>query len=105
MLKLEVKFRAFQSLVFLRVEAEELRGAVGSGGGLFRERDEQIHRQDFFAEVAFVERGLQDGFVEVLELREGEFLREQLEADGLVTDFSAQARLRGGVKFSPSGAI
>ena len=63
---------------------------------LFIEGDEEVVGEGFFAEVAFVEGLAEDGFVEALELGEGEFRREKLEADGLVGELAAQAGERGG---------
>lgn len=63
---------------------------------LFFEGDEEVVGEGFFAEVAFVEELAEDGFVEALELGEGEFRREELEADGLVGELAAEAGERGG---------
>jgi hypothetical protein len=80
----------FEAFVFHGVEAEELGGAVGAYLVLFFEGDEEVVGEGFFAEVAFVEGLAKDGFVEALELGEGEFRREELEADGLVGELAAE---------------
>ena len=79
------------------VEAVELGGAVGSFAVGFVEGKEEIEAEDFFAEVALVQVGTEDGFVEGLELAERELGREELEADGFVAEFATQA-LEGGMK-------
>lgn len=85
-----------QLLILHGIEAEELGGAVGAFLVLFLEGDEEVVGEGFFAEVAFVEGFAEDGFVETLELGEGEFRREQLEADGLVGELATEAGERGG---------
>lgn len=62
---------------------------------LFFEGNEEIVGEGFFAEVAFVEGLTEHGFVEALELGEGEFRRKQLEADGLVGQLATEAGERG----------
>lgn len=85
-----------EALVFDGIEAVELGGAMWAFLVLFFEGDEKVVAEGFFAEVAFVEVGAEDGFVEALELGEGEFGREELEADGLVGELAAQSREGGG---------
>jgi hypothetical protein len=93
---LEKESLFLESLVFHGIEAEELGRAVGAFAVLFFEGDEEVVAEDFFAEVAFVDLGAEDAFVEALELGEGELGREELEADGLVGELAAQAGEGGG---------
>ena len=42
------------------------------------------HREDLFPEVALVQRAFEDDFVQVLQLRKGESLGQEFEADRLI---------------------
>src|SRR5881396_2259288 len=88
--KLEKESSPFQLLVFVRTKAEQLRRAMAAGHPGFLERDKQAEFQDFLAEVALVQLRFQHGLVKMLELRESELRRQQLEADRLITDFAFQ---------------
>ena len=88
--KLEVETRLRQAPVFALVEAVQPRGAVGDVLLHFVGLDQQIHGEHALAEVALVELALEHELVQVLELREREFLRQQLEADGLIAQLAAQ---------------
>ena len=91
MLEFEVEALFLEFLVLGAVEAVEAGGAAGDVLFDFVGFGEDAEFGDFFAKVAFVERLLEDEFVEVLELGEGEFFGEEFEADGLVAEFSAEA--------------
>src|SRR6478735_1953188 len=82
-------------LVFIRVEAEQLRRAVPSGHLGFLKRDEQLKAQDLLAEVALVQFSTEHRRVEMLELRQGKLGWQQLKADGLVTHLAFQPGQRG----------
>ncbi len=90
-----MKAFAGDGLVFAAVEAVEAGGAVGGTGGKFVRWNEEIEGEEFFAEVPFVDGAAEDGFVKGLELAEGETFGQELEADRLVADFSAQSVERG----------
>src|SRR4051812_12264835 len=85
-----------QRAVLSRVELEELRGPGRSAAALLRERNDQAGGEQLLAEVALVHFALQHGFVEMLELRERELRRQQLEADRLISHLAAQPLHRGG---------
>src|SRR5437016_1747250 len=95
----KIETALLQVLVFVRVEAEQLRWAMASSHLCFLERNEQAEAQDFFAEIPLVQLSLQHRLVEVLELRERELRWQQLEPDGLVTHlaFESGARSRQNV--------
>ena len=57
----------------------------------FLQRHEQTEAEDLFPEIALVQFGLEDRFVEVLELRKSEARWQQLEADRFIADFAFQA--------------
>ena len=80
-LNLKIEAALFEFGVFVGVETEKLGGAVAAGELLFFEGDEEAEAKDFFAEISFIERGSEDGFVEVLELSEGELGRQEFETD------------------------
>src|SRR5678815_2075186 len=48
------------------------------------------HAQHFLAKVSLVEGAVQDDFIEMLKLAEGEFFRKELKANRLVADFGAE---------------
>src|SRR6185503_654394 len=79
-----------QDLHLAERERVEAGRPVGAGGALLALGLEQAEREQLLAEVAFVERALEDRLVQRLELREGELLGEQLEPDGRVPDLRAQ---------------
>lgn len=85
-----------QAGVFVRVETVELRRASRAGGFGFQ-GSEEVEGEDALPEIAFIEGSAEDGFVEVLELGEGEPFGEQLEADRLPAEFAAEAG-EGGVE-------
>src|SRR5688572_12072936 len=87
----KVESTFLELLVFVRVEAEQLRRAMPSGHLRFLERNEQPKAQDFLAEVALVQFSAKHRLVEMLELRQREFRRQQLEADGLVAHLPFQS--------------
>ena len=93
---LEKESLFLQALVLHGIEAEELGGAVGAFAVLLFEGDEEVVAEDFFAEIALVDVGAEDAFVEALELGEGELGREELEADGLVGELATEAGEGGG---------
>ena len=90
-LEFEVDALAEEVIVSRSIKTVEAGGAAGDVLleliGFF----ENAELGDFLAEVTLVEWLLEDEFVEVLELGEGEFFGKELEADGLVADFSAEA--------------
>src|SRR5207253_4888634 len=83
-LNLEVEAPFLELLIFFPVEAVESGGAVSDILLHLIEGDEKVHAQDLLAEVALVERRLQDGLVQPLQLGQRELGRQQLETDRLV---------------------
>ena len=94
LLELQLKAAAFEAGVVVGVEAVLDGGAgaaAGGGGGDFGEDAVVLH---FVGEVAAVEFYLKDRFIEILQLREREDFREQLEANGFEVDVLPQPRER-----------
>src|SRR5581483_4473816 len=87
----KIKPATLQLVVVFGVKAEQLGWAMAAEHLGLVQRDEEIEGEDFFAEVALVELGFEGGLVEMLELRQSELGRKQLEADGFVSDFSFEA--------------
>ena len=85
--------------VSLAVKAIETSGAVGDVLFDFVGFFEDFEFQELFAEVALVEWGVENAFVEALQLGEGEFTGEEFEADGRVPKLGADALLGGGKDF------
>ena len=71
-------------------EHVELCWLVGYAFLLFVKRNYVLHAIDFLTEVALVKLRIEDLFVDVLQLCEGEFLGKQLETDRLVFHLVAQ---------------
>src|ERR1051325_4976392 len=66
---------------------------------IFVERLEQLHAEDFLAEVPLIERLLEHGFIQALQFSERELLRQQLEAQRFIPNLrlqSSQTGLRDG---------
>src|SRR5215208_3352011 len=78
---LEVEPLPNHSPVRRGIEPVQPRRAVGDAALGLVELLEQSHAEDLLAEVALVERVAEGGLVQALERREGELLREELEAD------------------------
>lgn len=80
-----------QRLILVHIEAEQrawpalLAAVAGSSFG------EDAEAEEFFAEVTPVDFAAQDGFVEFFQVGEQEIAVEQVEADGFVAEFGAQA--------------
>src|SRR5262249_22468772 len=91
---LEVEAFLLELQVLLPIEPVELRGPVGDVLLHLVEIHEQIHGEDLLAEVALVERPLEDRLVDLLELRERELRGQELEPDGLVAHLSLEPRER-----------
>jgi hypothetical protein len=77
-------------LVFSFVEAVKEGAFFGAGFIFFLLLDEQFGGEDFAAEVAVIEVGVVDAFVEDLELGDGEAWRQQFEEDGVKGGFIAK---------------
>src|SRR5262245_36763654 len=86
----ELEALAGEPLVLAAVEAIQPRRAVAYALLDLVGLDEQIHCEDLFAEVAFVQIGAEDDLVQTLELREREARREQLESDRRVANLAPQ---------------
>ena len=71
-------------LILLAIETVEPRGPVGHVFLDLVQGDDEVHAQDLLAEIALVERRLQDRFVQPLQLRKGELRRQQFEANRLI---------------------
>jgi len=65
----------------IRIEAEKLRRFVHHSLLLFVKWHDVAHFFDIFPEVSFVEFLFEYNFVQCLQLAEGEFLRQEFEAD------------------------
>ena len=76
--------------IFSFVEAVEEGAFFRAGLIFFFLFDEQSCGEDFAAEVAVIEVGIVDAFVEDLELGDGEAGREQFEKDGVEGGFVAK---------------
>ena len=98
-LDFEVEAFFHQTLIAGGVELEELGGPVGAVLTGFVQGEEELEAEDFFAEIAFVEFGGEDGFVEALELREGELFRQKFESDGLIAELGPESCQGGGQDF------
>src|SRR6266576_3388134 len=91
----KIESALFEFLVFVRVEAEQLRRAMTSSHLGLLQWNEQAEAEDFLAEIPLVQLGRQHCLVEMLELRECELRRQQLEPDGLVTHLAFEPGQRG----------
>jgi len=80
----------FELLVFSGVETVELRWPMCPVPQFLLQWDEQAQAEDLFAEVPLVQFGSQYRLVQMLKLRQREFLREQLKANRFVANLSAQ---------------
>ena len=90
MLKFKAEAFFFHLVVALRVELiEECHFLVGHWER-FVKLGQNAQFQHFVTEVASVELHTEDGLIEVLQLGHGELLRQQLEADGLKVNLTAQ---------------
>ncbi len=72
------------------IEAVEAGGAAGDVFFDFVGFGKDAEFENLLAEISFIERLLEDEFVEMLQLGEGEFLGEKFESDGLVAELSAE---------------
>src|ERR1035438_5935762 len=88
--KIESAF--LELLVFVRVEAEQLRWPMTTGHLGLLQRHQQAKAQDLFAEVPLVQFISEHRFVEMLELRKRELGRQQLEPDRLVSPLAPNRR-------------
>src|SRR4051812_45873559 len=92
--KLEVEAGFRKAPVLALVESVQACGAVRDVAFHLVGLDEEVHCEHALAEVALVESALEHELVEVLQLRERELFRQQLEADRLIAQLAAQARER-----------
>ena len=90
MLKFQAEAFFFHLVVVLRVELiEECHFLVGHGER-FVKLGQNAQFQHLVAEVTSVELHTEDGLIEVLQLGHGELLGQQLEADWLKVNLTAQ---------------
>src|ERR1051325_2647298 len=96
LLQFKVESAFLELLVFVRVEAEQLRRTMSPCHLGFFERHEQIKAQDLLAEVALVQLRAEHRFIKMLELRKRKLGWQQLESDGLVAHLAFQPVQRRG---------
>ena len=70
----------FQLVVFLRIEFEQVRFLLGGVEDCLIQLREDFQMQHFIIEVASVKLHVEDGFIEQLQLFDGELLWQQLKA-------------------------
>ncbi len=70
-------------IVTLTVKGVKLSRATGVFGLFGIQLDKEIHAQDFFAEIPFVQGLTQNGLVQFLQLIEGEVDREAIQSPGV----------------------
>src|SRR5689334_19781005 len=89
--QLEIETGPGQPPVFPLVESIQARGTVRHVLLHLVGFNQEIHRQYALAEVPLVDLALEHQLVEVLQLRQREFPRQQLEADRLIAELSTQS--------------
>jgi hypothetical protein len=89
-LEFEVDALFLELAVSGSIKAVEAGGTAGDVLFDFIGFGQNAELDHFLSEVSFIEWFFEDEFVELLELGEGEFFGKELEADGLVADFSAE---------------
>src|SRR5579884_1128492 len=87
---LKVETTPLKLLIFLAIKPVQPCGPVCHILLHFLQRHQKVHAQDLFAEVALVERLLQDRLVQPLELRQGKLRRQQFEANRLIANLALE---------------